>query len=438
MMTGKIGFSTGSLLLFIYLIEGIVGKSRLGYYWGPTWQVHEAMTVLLTVTLLSYLWWAKYQHVGSYLRDKSQRIVELAALSFIGWGFVSCASQEAAINNIICFAVFAGMIMVLGISAQVYLRNTAPEKVLELITLSTGLAAVGCIVAWLSGFGAPVAEGRLTGIYNNPITAARMITLSSLLLLWMLISSKKHRKLVWTMLVLSVVAVFLTRTRTNIAALMISSIVLAARSPYRDSRRSARFTRGLFFVSLLGLALSLSFVSPDDVTAARAFLRVDMSVKDVPSDRMQYWEKGIQDLTIQNVFGQGYLAAFGGGGGGFEESNYDVYSNRHNILFSCAQSYGVVGLSLFCIFLAAYFYRFVVHRTAMAALGLAVLAYSLITGLTGNCLLSFGDPADRLAWFLIGICSLYADRPMMHVLARRSRCLVEGRPRQIIGDLRQC
>ena len=58
---------------------------------------------------------------------------------------------------------------------------------------------------------------------------------------------------------------------------------------------------------------------------------------------------------------------------GFEEGHYDRDSNRHNMLLSCAQSYGIVGLCLWVLLFTLAFHGFLVCRDPLAGLGLGVI-----------------------------------------------------------------
>lgn len=407
----RTSFSAGPFLLFAYLVEGIIGKSYLERSWGPTWRMHQAATVLLTASLLVYLCLAINQKVKLHQESKTHRIVKLVLLAFVGCGLITNIIQESAINNTICFVLFAGMIVVLGIFPQVYFNNMCPQRVVEIVFFLLVLGNLGCIVTLLVGFPPPMLAGRLCGIYNYPILSSRMITLCILVIFWRMVSLGDRSKLTSTVLALSIIALFMTRTRTAIASLVVSSVFFIAHRLIHKGRKARAHAMALTLVLGLGLIVLANILSADDVFAIRTFLRVAKPMEELVDQRMSYWEGGVEDLhpTLNSLLGQGYLAAFGGGKGSFKESHYDRDSNRHNMFLSCAQSYGLIGLCLFYIFLSISFYVFITHRDSLAALGMAILVYVFITGVTGNCLLSFGDPADRFAWFLLGICLFYSD-----------------------------
>ena len=404
-------FSAGPFLLFAYLVEGIIGKSYLERSWGPTWRIHQAVTILLTALLLVYLYLTINQKVGLPQESKSHRIVKLVLLAFVGWGLLISVIQKAAINSTISFLPFAGMIMVLGVFPQVYFKNMRPQRIVEIVSFLLVLGNLGCFVTLLVGFPPPMFAGRLCGIYNYPIVSSRMITLCILVLFWRLVSLEERPNLALTVLTLSIIALFMTRTRTAIASFVVSLVFVVAHRLIHKGRKAGFYAMALTLVLGLGLIVLANMLSADDVFAIRSFLRVAEPMEELVEQRRQYWEGGAEDQhsTFDKLVGQGYLAAFGGGEGSFKESQYDRSSNRHNMHLSCMQSYGLTGLCLFCLFLGISLYVFVTRRDPLAALGLAILVYVLVIGVTGNCLLSFGDPADRFAWFLLGICLFYSD-----------------------------
>ena len=393
-----------SLLVWAYLISGMVGKSCLEWLWQGTWRVHQATAVMLSMAFLGHLafrWPHEDRIHGLPLPD---RVARSALLAFLACVLASGLMQERLAMNIIVSLTYVGMVLMLGVYPEVCFRNIAPARLIDAVCVVVFLGTSGCVITVLTASGIAFGEGRLNGIYNNPITAARMLNLGCLLLLWRAARSRRYRKLALAGFMLTLIALVLTKTRTNIACVIVTSGTLLAHVLCRN-RRSIGAT-----VTILGIVLGLAFlllpkiVDHNRLSDTRAFLRLDKDPQDLTSDRMPYWKEGLRDLTSGRLLGEGYLAAFGGGSGGFQESAYNREDNRHNIFFSCAQSYGAIGCCLFCSFLFIALYRFIVRGTPLAALGVSVLLFTLITGTTGNCLLSFGDPADRFAWLLLGAC----------------------------------
>lgn len=394
----------GSFLVLTYLICGMVGKSCLEGLWHGTWRVHQATGIMLSVALLGHLAlrWHQEDHIHGL--PLSDRVARSALFAFLGCVLATGLMQERVAPNAIASVTYVGMLLTLAIYPKVYFRNLAAGRVIDILCVVIFLGTSGCVIAVLTASGIAFGEGRLNGIYNNPITAARMLNLGCLLLLWRAARSRRYRKLALAGFMLTLIALVLTKTRTNIACVIVTSGTLMARMLCRN-----RISIGAA-ITILGIVLGLAFlllpniVDHNRLSDMRAFLRLDEDPQDLASNRMPYWEEGLGDVTSGRLLGEGYLAAFGGGSGGFQESAYDRESNRHNIFFSCAQSYGAIGCCLFCSFLFIALYKFMVRDTPLAALGVSVLLYTLITGTTGNCLLSFGDPADRFAWLLLGIC----------------------------------
>ena len=398
----------GWFLVLAYLISGMVGKSYLEYAWQGTWRVHEATAVVLTTALVAYLFLRWHQEVDIRQLPRSYRTARSALFAFLGCVIATGLMQEPAAINIVTSLTYVGMVLVLGIYPQLYFRKIRPERLIDILCLLISLGTLACIIAVLTGSTFALAAGnRLNGIYNSSITSARMFNLGCLLLLWRIVRCRRHRKLAVAMFTLTLIGLVLTKTRTNIACVIVTSGIFLAYVLSHKGRGIEAFIIILALVSGLVLVLLPGVVDryQDEVSDIRTFIRLDKTPEEIASNRLPYWNEGLKDIDFGNPLGRGYLAAFGGGSGGFQESGYDRESNRHNMFFSCAQSYGIIGLCLFCSFICITLYRFVVGGTPLAALGLTVLVYTLITGITGNCLLSFGDPVDRFAWLLLGICS---------------------------------
>ena len=103
------------------------------------------------------------------------------------------------------------------------------------------------------------------------------------------------------------------------------------------------------------------------------------------------------------MIGQGPLARFGGGGQGFEKSNYDTSLNRHSQPLLIAQGYGIPGLLFWMGFILSAAYAAMTRRDSLAILGAGIFSSLLVMSVFSESLVSFGTPVDRLKWLVLGL-----------------------------------
>ena len=139
-----------------------------------------------------------------------------------------------------------------------------------------------------------------------------------------------------------------------------------------------------------------------DTGHAKEYLRITGELDYILRNRLIYWQAGLGQISLKNIFGDGPLAKFGGQLT-TKHSGYDRDLNMHNAYLSVFQYYGWPGGILFIIFLASVGRTFLKRRDPYAALGLSLLAFGLLQCMTENWLLSFGIPGDAFSWFILGL-----------------------------------
>jgi len=397
------GMRLGYYLVLIYILQVILGKTFLEHAWGPMWIVSKGLICTLTAVMFLYLAAGAGKGTAFSGNANDYRRVRLFLLLFLAWGLTSACVQEQLAVNLMAYAVFSGMVILLGLCPMSFLRRVPLDRPVVVLSAIICLGAIASLVALATGFPSPTYQGRLCGIYNGSITAARLTVLGAIVILWRLSLAPRKYHVLLLMLAACVITVFLAQSRSTIVALGIGIIPIAVRASYaKKPLISGCMVLGFLLCLSVALVLSLG-VAGSKVAAARKFLRIERPLRELPQERMRYWEKGLDDLRLTNVIGQGYLASFGGGAGGFKESGYDIELNRHNAFLACAQSYGVVGLAMWVAFLLTATFSLVSRRDPLATLALAVMGYGLTISVTTNWLLSFGSPVDAVSWFILGV-----------------------------------
>jgi len=392
----------GNCLLWLYVLNGFVGKSRLPAHWYGGWQGHMMASAAIIMGLLLYCLLTKKIH--SYSAPFLSKLALICLYAFIGWGIVVSLLQDHPSDNLIYFVVLASMFVVSMMLPNRLVIMQRPSRFLNLIVLFTSAYVCLSLAVFLIGF--PVTyKGRLCGLANGPIVLGGLSGLNCLLLVWFLLESNKHRKLRSILLGLSLIALALTKCRAQIVTTILGVVVLTLFRLWHVKTRAIIFSAILVGSIFLAMMCQMGIISDDRVADIRNFFRAsEGEITSTLNMRYEsYWSKGITDITDMRLVGQGPLVRFGGGGQGFEESHYDRSLNRHSQILIIAQSYGLLGLVFWTAFIVSACFVVVRRPDNLGSLGVGIFSYLIIMSLVSESLLSFGTPVDRLRWLILGI-----------------------------------
>lgn len=394
----------GSCLLWVYIISGLLGKSCLPERLYGGWRGHMVASVLIIGGLVLFCMIRRPLRPRIHHAPLRVRVCLALLMMFLVWGLVVSALQKHPLENLVFFIVFGSMI---SVSVLLNLNFAAIRKPMQFLSRIVVVLSA-CFVISLVGacLGLPVFErGRLSGCFYNPSIPSGLASLNCLLLTWFLLRSGEHRKKSLVLLIISLTVFLLTRSRGHLMSTAVGIVVLFAFDQRNSGIRRSRALCGLLGVILLGAVVWTLILPAEHKHDVGVFFRfADSEARDTLHLRYEaYWSLGLRDLIRANPIGEGPLARFGGGGGGFEESHYDLSSNRHSQYLSVAQSYGLPGFILWIGFMVSASYTAAKRADNLRSLGMGFFAYLVLMSATSNLLLSFGTPVDRIRWLLIGI-----------------------------------
>lgn len=404
----RAGVTLGALLIYCLLLSGLVGKSYLLAFGNNVWLVHMAAVTALVSVGVFYSLWKCSQWQASDSGLPLQIKIWLVALLF--WGTISCIAQDNWLGNLAFLLVHAGMIYLLCLRGANLIGGISKERCIDLALVPLGFMAIGSMAllalgsSWSSSLlGSQV---RFRGLYSNSIVAGQMFGLTCLLLFWSILHTRSKKVWgYWALFSIAILCLVLTRTRTDIVATPIGMIaclfVAMCSSNAAIPRRRARAILGL-----LVLLLVISYIwltgPATDIGRTREYLRVTGDYDDIIKGRLEYWEAGIGNLSLKNIFGDGPLAKYAGQLS-TQESGYVRELNMHNTFLSVSQYYGWPGSILFIFLVASVGGTFLKRKDTYATLGLSLMAFGLVQCLTENWLLTFANPLDVYSWFILGL-----------------------------------
>jgi len=432
---GRCGLTLGVLLIYCLLFSSLWGKSCLYTLNRYVWRVQMAVVVATVIVGVLYRVLKRSQlrtcQYGSELPLQIKTC--LAGLLFVS--ITTCVAQEDPLGNLAFLVVFAGMAYLLCVSGADLMRGISPERCIDIALLPLGFMAIASVASLMGGYSWSTSQlisaFRFNGLYSDAIVAGQMFGLTCLLLFWRILNTRSKKVWAyWALLPIAILCLVLTRTRTDIFGSVIG-IIVCLFATMRSSmtampRRRARVILGLL---VLIMVISSVWLTRPGIDTGRAMehLRVTGDYEDILGNRIEYWRRGVGNLSITNMLGEGPLAKFGGELSS-KSSTYDRELNRHNAFLSVFQSYGWPGGILFIIFLVSVGGTFLKRKDSYAVLGLSLLAFGLVQSISENWLLSFGTPLDAYSWFILGVTLTQGPS--------KSRCGMNDNTQQNLVDWR--
>lgn len=398
------GALLGTCLLWVYLVTGLLGKSQLPGYGYDTWRAYIAASTVIIGGLLLYCISARGTARGNLSGANGPHVTWLGL--FIIWGFIVSAMQEYPLDNLIYFATLASMFVVSMMLPDSVPLLRDPARLLNLVVLvTTPWVCLSLIEYFVGGPEALESEGRLRGCFLNCIILGGIAGMNCLLLVWLLLVSPRYRCLRVILLIICWTTLVLTKCRGQNVTIAWGMAVMVILSQRRGNKLFVVLCATVAGVALYVGLLGLGVISEEKIDDAREFLRVpEGEIRETLEIRYDsYWSKGVEDITSMRLIGQGPLARFGGGGQGFETSNYDINRNRHSQLLLIAQAYGIPGLLFWMVFLLSAARAAVTRRDNLAILGAGIFSSLLVMSVFSESLVSFGTPVDRLKWLVLGL-----------------------------------
>ena len=212
MLIGNHAKRFGQYILLAYLVSSLIGKSYLEYTAG-VWRLYQIFNVICSVLLAG---WSIWEWRCNKMKPEDFRLpqrIHVMLVLFILWGFLTCIWQRNAIDNLIPFTIYAGMIVFLVFLPFRYLQSYQVERFLLIITIVISVSAIACLLAYVVHF-PPLHNGRLRGVYNNPLTCANMMLINIILLFWCFLRYRHKRLSVLVICFLCLVVIILTRSRS--------------------------------------------------------------------------------------------------------------------------------------------------------------------------------------------------------------------------------
>jgi hypothetical protein len=394
----------GACLLWVYVVTGLLGKSQLPGYGYDTWRGYMMMSTIVIGGLLMYCIAGRSAARWNISGANGSHVTWLGL--FIMWGIVVSAMQKYPLDNLLYFATLASMFIVSMMLPNAVPAMRDPARFLNMVVLvTTPWVCLSLLEYFVGSSGALEAEGRLRGCFLNCIILGGISGLNCLLLVWLLLVSPRYRCLRLILLGIAWTTLALTKCRGQNVTIALGAAVMILLS-----RRPGNRVFLVLCATLIGAALyiglfRLGVISDEKIDDAREFFRVSAGeIESTAEDRwISYWSKGIADITSLRVIGQGPLARFGGGGHGFENSNYDVSLNRHSQPLLVAQGYGIPGLLCWIAFILSAAYAAAARRDSLGILAAGIFSSWMVMGLFSESLMSFGTPVDRLKWLVLGL-----------------------------------
>ncbi len=397
----------GYIVVFIFLLEGVIGKANVSGFSIPT-SIHLGITGgLIAVIAFIHPSYQEFNN-GMYLINNQCNRIRSIIVSLILVGFVSSLIQLNYIPNLIFWLVWsANLFIMFWAIPRLLATYDVPEQI--------NLAAIVLAISLVGGlFYSGVVQNRSGGIYTNPTTHARLLVLSYILMFSSYLSRTRMSKITLVSGLLALPMLIMTATRASIFAMAMTSTLMAGHvitSNYTKQIKSKAVK--ILLIGVIGGAVIIGYInSIDSIERVKHFLRIDASTDEIyESARAMNWEASLNDFPEYGLLGWGFLSKFGVTDEnlmkGFSLPKYDWTSANDplNMLLSTAKMQGWLGLFVFSLLIAAIWKAAINRRDLYQKyIAMSVLFTGMVWGLAdGNWLTTFGDPVDRLSMYILAV-----------------------------------
>jgi O-antigen ligase len=304
--------------------------------------------------------------------------------------------------------VFSVLIAIYGIR-QFFYMSAFEYRILE-------LATAGLTTYMMGGYLRPFS------ILPGPFHLGLYLIVSILWLVMLLVYSKKPiaiwmRMLIIVILIIEVLVVFLTRTKSSWFGLAASFLVILVLQRKELFSSLLKITIALAIISIT-LTLSMSYLPQESLQVLADAISAVLNISEAPTfnHRENIWEYQVIPAILENPFWGFGTSSSGEGLAHFYESTLSFYVNSHNLYLKILIELGVVG---FLVFFAIVFIslkrgarhlrrqQFVNQRQIMTTIwALAVVFAFFVAGLAVPVLDAY--PPNYYFWLVLGIL---AKRP---------------------------
>jgi len=364
------------------------------------------VAAIVTIGFFVCIWKRSQQWTYNHSSELPLRVKGCLA-GLLATGILSCLAQENGLDNLVFFAVFAGMVYIVFINGAGLTRGISKNRCIDLALLPLCIMLVGSLHLIVLD-----SRERFDGLYYGAIIAGQMFGLTCILLFWSILHTRSKKVWAyWALFPVAILCLVLTRTRTDIFGTLIGMITCLY-AAMRSGTAIIPRRRACAILGILVLLLVISYIwltGPRiriDTGRAKEYLRIAGDSDDILRSRLEVWQTGTGNLSVKNIFGKGPLARFGGQLS-TQESGYVRELSSCNSYLAVFQAYGWPGGILFIIFLVLVGATFIKRRDPYATLGLSLLAFGLVNSISENWLLSFGSPFDVYSWFILGVTLTY-------------------------------
>lgn len=252
--------------------------------------------------------------------------------------------------------------------------------------------------------------GRFIGIFKHIPYMVTCATVGTIFPLGCLQYEKKPlMRFFWVLgILLSLVALILTGTRSALAAVMMAWVLWLLRVPTRSAGfRFFKFSIALVMtVTVLLFGAQMTEYASDIATGKKGL--VDREAQDGVASRMEEVERGWEYFQTSPWIGQGLLSKFSGKDD-LDVASYNSFKDPHNIFASAGVVGGwpfIIWTGIFLLLLAVLSVKVLMSdNAAMHIFGIyAVVQIPIL--IIYHWHLSLGGMADRFYWLVFGYLAL--------------------------------
>lgn len=406
------------LLLGLFIVIGLIAKSFLFVDGEPVLVHYAANALIVGIAGVAYF-------SGSHRALVASPVIALLGFALF-WSLVSALFSPISLN-ILAVGAFATVVLgsLLFFPALCWVAGLEPWRLLAYIL---GFTVPLTALLWLIDPGLTIDpdSGRFSGALVSVAVASNIYFFVCVFGFRAALLAKSRASALGFSFVciVSMLFLYLTRTRSSLAECLVCLILMMIFSPLKRGAKMVSLAAAgivLFVVALSGVAASTGIVPLDD--ELESFRLGDSQLTD---SRGGNWEFGIERIVAAPLFGEGLLTKQTQGGtrgvdfGG--ETSYDPRYDPHSLFLSFGVQAGIPFMltmtGLIIVILGRFMVTFGLQRALESPEFVIASMHFLIMIFAGGDLTTLGNLIDKIFWILLGTVALKTELARANGLTR--------------------
>lgn len=404
----------GVFLVYAYLWEVVIFKSRLTWLVPSAWAMHMVLSGIIPALIVLI----GMNLPAPVVHPKIARIRALIMLTcslIFFWSMISAMYQAEPLVEAAYAVMWFTMVLACWWASPRILNFVELKRVVfwQMLPIAA-CVVISAILFFLKQNYDPMTD-RYAGVFYTSPAMSEAARLALIFAIGALIIYKQAHSTHILIIICAILCIILTRQRESYGQLVMLSLIMVL------------FNKGMnkfSYIIIYGAALFIMMLyyntlNIDDKNTMLEFARLNNadSVHDLINERHTGYTNAQEAIVNNPLYGVGFTKRYSYYGARLGDriqgiNNIEVYSfddDPHIALLTLGKSIGipgiVLGLLLYMLVILVGVFAFVYYNGEISILIIGFAATAIMSSMFTNTLLSFGAINDRYLWVMIGVLS---------------------------------